>query len=214
MLKQIVIYGAGGFAREVAHLIEQINLNRPTWELLGFLDDNVENHNQINNGFPVLGGDEWLIDNPKISIALGIGSPEVKESIVNKLKKNKDIEYPNLIHPNVYISKYNSIGKGNIICEGNILTTNITINNFVTLNLNCSIGHDVEINDFVTILPKASISGNVKLESKVNFGTHATVIQGLIIGKESIVGAGSVIIRDVPGKSTVVGTPAKQVKFL
>jgi sugar O-acyltransferase (sialic acid O-acetyltransferase NeuD family) len=214
-MKKIIIYGAGGFAREVAHLIEQINKVEQKWELIGFIDDNLENQGKLLNGHPVLGNIEWLSkQNERINIALGIGSPKAKKYIFEKLRKTgANIDFPNLIHPEVLFSDFNIIGKGNIICEGNILTCNITLKDFVTINLNCTIGHDTVIEDFCTLLPNASISGNVVLNEGVDFGTNSTIIQGTTVGEYVVIGAGAVVVKDLPSHCTAVGIPAKPIKF-
>lgn len=212
-MKDIVIYGSGGFAREVAHLIEHINLKSKEWNILGFLDDNEANYGLVINELLVLGGAEWLAGKADISVALGIGSPKAKKVIIANLAKYSHVQYPNLVHPSVAISRFNDLGQGNVICEGNILTTNIILANFTTVNLNCTIGHDVHIKDFSTILPNASISGNVVFEECVDFGTNATIIQGITIGENTIVGAGAVVVKDLPANCTAVGAPAKPIKF-
>ena len=212
-MKDIVIYGSGGFAREVVHLIKQINAKRKEWNILGFLDDNEANIGRIINEIPVLGSAEWLKGKDNVNVVLGIGSPNVKKAIIQKLFNYSYIQYPNLVHPSVEISRFNKLGQGNIICEGSILTTNIILTNFVTINLNCTIGHDVHIKNFTTVLPNSSISGNVVLEECVDFGTNATIIQGITIGKNTIVGAGAVVVKDLPANCTAVGAPAKPIKF-
>lgn len=212
-MKHIVVYGSGGFAREVVHLIEDINAQVEEWNVIGFIDDNVDNHGKIINDLPVLGGIKWIQNQSYISVALGIGSPSVKKSIISKLSTFTNIDFPNLIHPTVKFSKYNAIGKGNIICEGNILTTNITLRDFVIVNLNCTIGHDTTIGSYSTILPNASVSGDVVFEDGVDFGTNATIIQGITVGQDTIVGAGAVVVKDLPRKCTAVGMPAKPIKF-
>lgn len=212
-MNSIVIYGSGGFAREVAHLIEGINKLRKEWDVLGYLDDNIDNHGKEINDLPVLGGREWLSDKRDINVVLGIGSPKVKKAIIEKLEQYSNISYPNLIHPSVTFSRFNDIGIGNIICEGNILTTNIKLLDFVTINLNCTIGHDVELGFYSTVHPNASISGNVVFEECVDFGTNSTIIQGIRVGEDTVVGAGAVVVKNMPSKCTAVGMPAKPIKF-
>ncbi|WP_107942077.1 acetyltransferase [Metasolibacillus fluoroglycofenilyticus] len=212
-MKKIVIYGSGGFAREVVHLIEDINRNSGEWEIIGFLDDNMDNHGLKVNELPVLGGAEWLEGKNNIHVVLGIGSPKAKKAIVTKLSKYEHVIYPNLIHPAVTFSRFNTIGQGNIICEGNVLTVNIDIENFTIINLNCTIGHDVTVKNYTTILPNSSVSGDVVFEEGVDFGTNATIIQGITIGDWTIVGAGAVVVKDLPAKCTAVGAPAKPIKF-
>lgn len=212
-MSDIVIYGSGGFAREIAHLIEDINKVDNKWNVLGFLDDNMDNHGKEINDLRVLGGKEWLSDKENINVVLGIGAPKAKKAIIRNLEQYSNIIYPNLIHPSVTISRFNHIGLGNVICEGSILTTNIKFLNFVTINLNCTIGHDVEIGSYSTVLPNASISGNVVFEECVDFGTNSTIIQGIRVGEATIVGAGAVVVKDLPPKCTAVGMPAKPIKF-
>lgn len=213
-MKDIVIFGSGGFAREVLHLINDINKKQLAWNVLGFIDDNKENHGKIINDLTVLGGREWIKNvEQEINIALGIGNPKIKKMIVEDLKTYHKVHFPNLIHPSVNFSKYNQFGEGNIICEGNILTCNIKISSFSTINLNCTIGHDVVFEDYVTVLPNASISGNVILKECVDFGTNATIIQGLTVGEYSIIGAGAVVVKNIPANCTAVGMPAKPIKY-
>jgi len=212
-MKKIVVYGSGGFAREVVHLIENINEQEETWEVLGYVDDNVANHGEVINDLPVLGGVDWIKEQDSIAVAMGIGSPNAKKAIAENLSELSNVTYPNLIHPSVKFSRFNSIGRGNVICEGSILTTNIDIKEFVTINLNCTIGHDTIVGSYTTILPNASVSGSVVFEERVDFGTNATIIQGIKVGEGTVVGAGAVVVKDLPANCTAVGMPAKPIKF-
>jgi sugar O-acyltransferase (sialic acid O-acetyltransferase NeuD family) len=213
-MRNIVIYGAGGFAREVAQLIEDINKQGLLFNILGYIDDNKENTGKELNGYPVLGTSDWLTSQEEeIAVAVAVGAPKTKRAIVEKLKNRNNIQFPNLIHPSLQISEYNVLGKGNIICEGNILTCNIQIKDFVTINLNCTVGHDTILGNYCTILPNSSISGNVHFKEGVDFGTNATIIQGVEVGEYSIIGAGAVVVKDIPSHCTAVGMPAKPIKF-
>ena len=55
MMKDLIIFGASGFGREVAWAVERINKVSPTWKLLGFMDDADDNQGKAINGYPVLG---------------------------------------------------------------------------------------------------------------------------------------------------------------
>ncbi|MFY9446108.1 MAG: acetyltransferase [Dethiobacteria bacterium] len=215
MANKLVIIGAGGFAREVAWLIEDINKDKKQLDLIGFIDENEANHGKVLNGYPVLGGFDYLANtriNEQLYAVCAVGNPVSKKKLVQKATEY-GLKFTNLIHPSINISKSVELGTGNIICAGNILTVNISIGSHVIVNLNCTVGHDVICHDYTTILPGASVSGNVVINNGCDIGTNASIIQGITIGEWSIIGAGAVVVRDIPPHCTAVGVPAKPIKF-
>jgi sugar O-acyltransferase (sialic acid O-acetyltransferase NeuD family) len=210
-MKDIVIIGAGGFGREVAWLIEEINKIDLEWNIVGFVDDDQSIQGTEVNGYKVVGNIDWLKEQ-ELYVVNAIGDPNVKKKIIEKLSGSKN-KYPVLIHPSVIYSESVHFGEGAIICAGNILTVNIEIGKHAIINLDCTIGHDANIGDYSTILPSVNISGFVNTEECVSIGTGSAIIQGVNIGKNTIIGAGSVVIKDLPSNCTAVGSPAKPIKF-
>lgn len=213
-MEKIAIIGAGGFGREVKFLIDRINLKHPTYEIIGFYDDNT-NLPDVIHGIPFLGSIEDLIAREEpISLALGIGIPAVKRKIVSRLNSCNHFKYPALLDPSVVVSNDNvTIGDGSVVCAGVIITCNIKIENFVTLNLSCTVGHDTIIRSFASFMPSVNISGEVLIEEAVYIGTGAKIINQLEIGSDTVVGAGAVVSKSLPEKCTAVGIPAKPIKF-
>lgn len=211
-MKKIAIIGAGGFGREVKMLIEDINEKNNQFEIIGFYDDK-EYETEIN-GLPYLGGINNIneIDYP-LYVAVAIGDPKIKKKIVERII-NKNIEYPNLIHPSVIIGRDNvNLGRGNIICAGVIITVNIEIEDFIILNLSCTVGHDTQIKKYSSFMPTVNISGEVIINEGVYVGTGAKIINLLEIGQDTIVGAGAIVSKSLPANCTAVGIPAKPIKF-
>ena len=212
-MKDIAIFGVGGFGREVLTLIKDINKVAPQYNIIGFFDDGHEK-NEIINGYPMLGKTEELNEWPTdISIAISVGTPKIKKQIVEKLC-NPHISYPTLIHPNVVIgdTDYVKIGKGCIICAGSVITTNIEIKDFVILNLECTVGHDTVIKDYAAFMPSCNISGEVLIGEGVYCGTGVKIINQTSIGEYAILGAGAVVTNPLPAYCTAVGVPAKVIK--
>lgn len=210
-MKNIVIIGAGGVGREVSLIIQQINELEPTWNLLGFIDDNTDNWGKVINGYSVIGGIdslEFLSNDTYIVIA--IANYKVKKNIVNKI--NNKFKFATIVHPKVWIHDYMTVGEGTIIYEGAILTANIEIGNHVIISPKCGVGHDSIIKDYVSLLWNVNVSGNDLIEEGVMMGSGSTVIQGKKIGKGSIIGAGAVVVNDIESFSTAVGVPAKVIK--
>lgn len=212
-MQDIVVIGAGGFGREVKTIIDAVNKETKIYNFLGYYDDGIEK-GKIINGFPVLGNlNELNTLKTNLAVVLGIGNPIVKSKIIASLT-NDLLSYPTIIHPSVLISNDAvSIGDGCVICAGTIITCNIKIANFVTLNLICTVGHDTIIDIFSSFMPSVNISGEVHIAEKVYVGTGAKIINQLIIGKNTIVGAGAVVSRSLPENCTAVGIPAKPIKF-
>lgn len=213
-MQNIYIVGAGGFGREVQWLIERISERTDRWKIKGYIDDNSTG---IVNDYPVVDTVDGFVHahesaGERVAVALAIGNSKVRRKVVEKMSGCEYFEFPNLIDPSVLMSERVALGVGNIICAGNILTVNIQCGNFNIINLDCTIGHDVFMENFVTLYPGVNVSGAVKIGECTEIGTGAHIIQGLSIGQESIVGAGSVVIRDIPACVTAVGNPAHVIK--
>lgn len=212
-LKDIVIVGAGGFGREVQWIIESINEIKLTWNLLGYIDNNVEIGTEIN-GYPVLGGNSYLLNcQTPLNVVMALGNSAIRKELVEIYAANDVLEYPNIIHPNVLISNRVDLGKGNIICAGSILTVDIEIGDFNIINLMTTIGHDVVMKGYVTIFPTVNVSGNVILHEGCHIGTGTQIIEKKTIGPNAIIGAGAVVVSDIDGYCTAVGCPAKPIKY-
>lgn len=209
-MKDIVIIGAGGVGRETAWIIEQINMRNPTWNIIGFVDDNEEIWDSQINGYKVIGNLSWLnaLEN-KPYVIIAIANYKVKKSIVNKLGDR--FQFATIIHPDVYLNRTVEIGDGCIVYPGVIMTTNIRIGNHVIVSPKCGIGHDSIIKDYVSLLWNVNISGFDVIEEGVLVGSGATIIQGKNVDKGAVVGAGAVIIRDIEKNSTNIGVPSFKI---
>ena len=213
-MKDIAIFGVGGFGREVLTLIQDINKVEPTWNVIGFFDNGYEIGYETH-GLKNLGGtkelSEWMTP---LAVTIAIGTPRIKKAILNNIN-NELIEYPTLIHPSAIIGDKDSvkIGKGCILCAYTVVTCDVEIGNYVILNLSCTVGHDTVIKDYCAFMPTCNISGECVIEEGVYCGTGVKIINQTSIGAETIVGAGAVVVKPLPAKCTAVGAPAKAIKF-
>lgn len=203
-MKKVIILGAGGFAREVIWLIEEINKKHQQFEILGVISN--EEDKKMN--YKYLGNDDVLkfYDCNDIGLVLAIGSVRIRKQIISRISQMK-FDFPNIIANDCVLGNHIRLGQGNIICSHTILTTDIMIGNFNIINLSCTIGHDVVLHDFNTINPGSNISGNVEIKNLTEIGTGSKIIQGISIGEENILGAGCVVKNTEP-YSTYVGVPA------
>lgn len=210
-MKPLVVYGAGGFAREVVELVRDINRREPTWEIVGLLDDNRDSWGRVLNDVPILGSLEWLErDAGKPYMVFGVGGPAAKRRM-HARTRTLVAGYPTLVHPTAVMSKSVDLAEGVVVTAGNILTANISVGPFAMLNLMCTVGHDSTIGAYASLSPAVNVSGNVHIAAGCDIGTGVKLIPGATIGAWSVVGAGGVVTKPLPANCTAVGVPAKVV---
>jgi sugar O-acyltransferase (sialic acid O-acetyltransferase NeuD family) len=205
------IYGAGGFAREVAWLVEECGSDP-----VCFIDDDTDVQGTELNGLPVLSLEEAHTTYPEAAVVGAIGTPAAREAVMDRAA-GQGFRSEIFVHPSVRMSRWIEMGEGTVICAGNILTTNIELGRHVQINLDCTIGHDVRMGDFVTLAPGAHVSGWVHFGRRVYVGTGAVIINGtsdapIQIADDAIIGAGACVTRSVESGSTVVGVPARPLQ--
>lgn len=206
---KLAIFGASGFSREVRDIAFVLGYKK-----IIFIDKTKGGN---TGDYRIVTEDEvYSLARASYKFTIGIGNAVIRKEISDRFD---DLEYVNLIHPTATFG-YEQLGwiekrVGNIICAGTRMTNNIQIGNFGVYYLNCTVAHDCIIGDFVTIASGANISGNVKILMGSYIGTNACILQGksltekMIIGKNAIVGAGSVVTKNVPDNTIVKGIPAK-----
>jgi sugar O-acyltransferase (sialic acid O-acetyltransferase NeuD family) len=211
-LQDIVIFGCGGFGREVLQIIQDQNCESERWRIKGFLvSPGVETPEEVH-GFRVYRALDSLGEASSTHFAIGIGSSAARLNVVRALVRSGARSFPPLVHPRAWVGRNVSMGAGVVVCAGAMVTTDIKLGEHVHLNLNVTIGHDSIIGPFGTVSPGANLSGGVRLGEGVMIGSAASVIPGVTIGDWSVIGASAAVVRDVPEKCTAVGVPAKVIR--
>lgn len=207
-MNQLIIVGAGGFGREVAHWATQNPGNGLEFNIRGFLDDNLDALKSFKNYPPVLGTIADYIPEANDLFVCGIGLPHLKASAIPSLIA-KGARFMNLIHPTVVFGGNIKLGSGVVIAPHVTISADATISDFATLDSNSVIGHDVKLGHYCHIGNLCSITGGVDIGVQAFIGVHSVILPKIKIGKSGIVGAGSVVTKNVANHITVYGNPAK-----
>ena len=210
-MKDLIIIGAGCVG---GHIASNIHYYTSEYNLIGFLDDSTAKIGKTFVGYPVIGNVDSITNYPPdIAVVIGIAFPTIKLKVVKKIKEYGYTNFPSFISRFTWVSANVNIGEGSILYPGATINYNSSIGSFVVVNMNCSIGHDCTIEDFVSFAPGVLLGGNTLIGDASQMGIGAQCIQGMNVGKKCIVGAGAVIIKQVPDTAVVVGNPAKIIKY-
>lgn len=214
-MKKIVLFGAGGFGREVASIIEVLNSKSPVYELVGFVDDGNGFSTDVKiNGYPFLGRREWILEHKEnVYCVCTIGNSKIRGKIQRELSE-QGVKFETIIALGSYVGPYTKLGDGCVLYGGITVSVNCQIGAGVLLNQQVNIGHDVTIGDFSTIMPMTGVSGNCHIGSEVNIGGHAFIIPGKKVGDGATIAAGSIVFANVKAGTTVLGNPAKRMREL
>lgn len=207
----LFIIGHGGFAREIAYILDG--------HFDGYLtDDEKEWGNQLPFKRVVGSIDSITKEYPfpgvtscSVFFIPAVGSPKLKMDFVKRAQEKLFHPWFSSVHKQSFIGDA-QIGDGSVICSMCSITTNVNIGRYVNVNLNCTIGHDVVIEDYVNLSPHCTISGKVHIKEGADLGSAVVVLPGVTIGKNTIVGAGAVVTKDLPDNITAVGIPAKIIR--
>jgi len=206
-MSKIVILGAGGLAREVY------------WHLQGqytdfiFVDDVTDTSElKLNNRvYPVVKNWDFTEYGVHLFI-IGIGSPNAKRVMVEKALSVGLKPAPTYVHPKSLVQDA-ILGVGGIIAPNCIVTTNVSIGDYVVLNISCTVGHDSVLRDFVTVNPGTHVSGNVIVGKNVTLGTGTAIREEIVIADDVSTGAQSAVVSDLSQAGVYVGVPAKLLKL-
>jgi sugar O-acyltransferase (sialic acid O-acetyltransferase NeuD family) len=214
-VRPLLVIGSGGFGRETVEVVRAINAERPTWDLLGFLDDDRALHGAEIDGVPVLGA----IDDARTrfgftALVVCTGHPGnylSRKRIVDHLDLPAT-RYATLVHPTAVLPSGVELGVGTVLLAGVIATTAIRIGSHVAVMPDVVFTHDDIVEDFATFGAGVRLAGRVHVERGAYVGSGALVREDRRIGAWALVGMGAVVTRDVPPGEMWAGVPARRLR--
>jgi sugar O-acyltransferase (sialic acid O-acetyltransferase NeuD family) len=202
MSRELIIFGDGPHAREMADIVAQINQRTATWTLLGFLTTEERSASDATtvDGHPLLGdyGDIPRFPNALFVAEYGSHPPSLPRE-----------RMATLVAPSTFVTSTARIGVGCVVYPHCFIGSNAVLDDHVFALAGCVINHDDHLEDHVTLASGVLLAGYVHVEANTYLGQGCTVRESLRIGRGSKIGMGSVVVNDVSPGSVMVGNPAR-----
>jgi sugar O-acyltransferase (sialic acid O-acetyltransferase NeuD family) len=203
----LIVVGARGYGREVACFVDEMRAAGQPTVVIGFLDDDTQSLAQHPGYPPILGSAQTFEPVRDANFVCALGSAAVRRRYV-ELIEARGGAFPTLVHPTAIVRRHARVGRGVLIHAFTILSCDTVVGDHVHIQGACSIGHDARIGAWAHISPRVFLGGGAVVEEGAQVFTGAIVLPGKRIGRAAVVGAGSVVTRDVPDGTTVMGNPA------
>ena len=183
------------------------------YDIKGFLDDKEDAFDSIRGIYPpILGSVEAYYPVLDDVFVCAMGDGKWRKHYAEIIESRKG-EFISIIAPTSRVNRTAMIGKGSIIGPNNIISDNVTIGRHVMIQCFDDLGHDVSVGDYASIEAYVFLGGYVSLGELSTMHTKSSIIPHKSIGKECVVGFGSVVMRNFKDGIHVFGNPAKKINL-
>ena len=208
----IFVVGASGHAKVVIDIVERQQL----WRIAGLIDTYRAPGTRVM-GYEILGAEDRLPElMPDLGVSraiVAIGDNRVRCQVVQQIVSiAPELTFISAVHPSARIAREVEIGRGVVIMAGVTINPGARIGDFCFVNTNASVDHDNTLECFSCVQPNAATGGHVRLGVRSVLAMGATVIQGISIGADTIIGAGATVLTDIPDSVVAYGTPCRVVR--
>ncbi len=212
MATKLVVVGTSGHAGVAVDAIERVG----GFEVAGLLDS-FRSPGESAFGYPVIGPEDrlpaFLRERGECEFVIAIGDNFQRRRMAMRLRERvPGLRMRIIVHPAACVSPRATLAEGVLVLAGAIVCAGARIGEGALLNTASSLDHDCEMDAWSSLGPRATVGGNVHIGECSAVAIGATVLHGRSIGEHAVVGAGAVVLGDVPDRAVVVGIPAHRIR--
>jgi sugar O-acyltransferase (sialic acid O-acetyltransferase NeuD family) len=211
-MENIVLFGGGNQAHYTIDIIEK----EGKYNIVGIIDS-IHEVGSERFGYKILGRQEELkniiSEYGVYGGVISIGDNWSRYLVSNQIRNIvPNFTFVNAIHPSVTIGNTTELGYGIVAMAGCIFNPKSKIGNFTFFATGAQVEHDCIISDFASISAGSITGGYVTLGEFSALTLGVTVLDRIEIGKNTVVGAGSLVIKPLPDNVLAYGNPAKIIR--
>lgn len=211
-MKNLIILGAGGFARDVYNFALNSKGYNEKFIVKGFLDLNEHSLDNFDGYPPILGSEYDYTPEVNDIFITAIGDNQLRKKIVD-IVESKGGLFLSLIHNTALVHTNAKIGNGCLIQPNTVIGADTAIGDHTYIQNGTILGHDAKVGSFCRIDCNVMFVGGTSCEDYVTVHTGAVINHKVCIGNNAVVGACSFVIRKVKAETTVFGNPAKRISL-
>lgn len=213
-MKHLLIVGARGWGREVYDLsIRTKEYVNGEYDVKGFLDSKANALEGLRGDFPpiICAPENYIVEEDDVFI-IALGDNNWR-SYYAKIIEEKGGNFITMIDTHVNLKPTAKIGEGSIITGYVSVSDNVTIGKHVVVHGFSTLGHDVVVNDYSTILSYVFLGGYAEVGEFSTMNPKSMIIPNKKVGNNVVVGAGSVVMRNIKDGLHVFGNPAIKIQY-
>ncbi|UCB56984.1 MAG: acetyltransferase [Candidatus Omnitrophota bacterium] len=201
MKEEIILIGGGGHCKACIDVIEA----EKRFKIAGIVDSK-KKVNQKVLGYKIIASDEEVVKLAKEyrHFLITIGQIKSVGKRIEKFEHLKKIgvNFPIVVSPFAYVSKYSRIEEGTIIMHKAFVNSDAKIGKNCIINTGAIIEHEASIGDHCHISTNSVINGQCSIGSKTFIGSNCVIVNNINIPENTVIGAGSAIKKSI-GKSGI-----------
>jgi sugar O-acyltransferase (sialic acid O-acetyltransferase NeuD family) len=210
--QDIFVFGASDHARVIIDIIELVG----NYKIVGLYDSYKPKGYRVA-GYEVLGDESDLINDSQRSGLrqgiIGVGDNATRRRLGYHLRSSiPEIEYVNAIHPSATLSRQVNLGQGVLVMAKCYVGLNTEVGEGAVIATNSIFEHDGWMGEYSTLGAGTTTGGHVTLGAGTAVCLGCTIIHGMTVGKNTVIGSGSTVINDIPSDVVAYGSPARVIR--